>query len=438
MSSINADSSRVLTRQVISIFVQIISIALIARQLGVEGNGKYALIILIPTFMSLILSMSLNASNIFFIKRKENSQSQVYTTSMVVAFVVATLGMTLGSIIILFYGANFFPKISIDLLFMALFIFPFMLFNSLQLSFLLAAEDFSKFNIASLVQPFLFLIIILILNLLDFFNLSYIVSAFLTSSVVAILVNNLYILKLKYVFSIKFYSKSLKNKLLSYGLRSHAANLVAFVNYRADIFFLGVLSSLTSVGLYYAAIQIAERLGIFSEAISTVLFPKLVAMKGAQRLSLTIEAFKASMIITFLAAVFLCMFGYYLILAIFGEEYLAAYFVLLVLAPGMVLGSGSRILANAISAKGAPELNAYTALLSMIVNIILNIVLIPKYDYMGAAIATSVAYTATFTLRLFVFKRLEKTFLIKIFIIRFEDFINVFNKIFLIIKGKKS
>lgn len=48
-----------------------------------------------------------------------------------------------------------------------------------------------------------------------------------------------------------------------------------------------------------------------------------------------------------------------------------------------------RILANDLYGRGKPELNIYVSLVSVMLNIILNILWIPKFGIAGAASATS-------------------------------------------------
>lgn len=52
MSTVSSNSSKMFIRQMLSIFIQLDSIVIIARGLGVEGNSHYALAILLPTLVA--------------------------------------------------------------------------------------------------------------------------------------------------------------------------------------------------------------------------------------------------------------------------------------------------------------------------------------------------------------------------------------------------
>ena len=47
---------------------------------------------------------------------------------------------------------------------------------------------------------------------------------------------------------------------LRYGLKANPGNLIALANYRIDLYLLNLLASASAVGIYAAAVQIAEKL----------------------------------------------------------------------------------------------------------------------------------------------------------------------------------
>ena len=72
------------------------------------------------------------------------------------------------------------------------------------------------------------------------------------------------------------------------------------------------------------------------------------------------------------------------------------------------MGSMSRVLANDIAARGRPELNMYTSFIVITVNVIGNLLLIPKFGLPGAALATTIAYTLNCSFRILVYSILSK------------------------------
>jgi len=414
LSSITSNLSKTLSRQLFNIIIQLGTSIIIARGLGVEILGFYALAMIIPTFLTLFLSLGITASNIYFVGQKEVSRPHIYSNTMFTALFIILLGYVLVHTFITAYGGPLFPNVPQTLLFIALMIFPFSLLNSFHLSFLQAIENFTMFNIISLFQPFIYFILIILLLLTDTLEITNIIYAGLLSHLLLSLLSTYAVYINGYHFELSELSVPYIKKMLSYGLRSHISNMITFVNYRADLFLLNLFSAVSSVGIYTIAVQIAERLWMLSQALSTVMFPRFVALqkKEQERLNLIAKAFRTTIILTSFAAVLLSLFGYYLIEFLYGHAFLDAYTVILYLIPGIIAGSGSRILANAIAAQGRPELNMYTSLFGMLLNIGLNLLLIPHYGFVGAAIATSTTYFVNTVLRIWLFNKLESSFCI--------------------------
>jgi O-antigen/teichoic acid export membrane protein len=99
---------------------------------------------------------------------------------------------------------------------------------------------------------------------------------------------------------------------------------------------------------------------------------------------------------------------YWLIGLVFGDAYKDAFLPFSWLLPGIVLWAGARIQANYLAALGKPEWNTYVAIAVLIINISGNIILIPIYGAIGAAIATSIAYGVDATAKFLLMKRSMK------------------------------
>jgi O-antigen/teichoic acid export membrane protein len=158
-------------------------------------------------------------------------------------------------------------------------------------------------------------------------------------------------------------------------------------------------------------VQFVERLWILSQAVSTVLLPRLSQLSSDEpkRKQLTPLVSRWTFAITLGAATLLAIIAHPLIDVLFGPGYHDAFRPLLILLPGIVAGSASKILANDLAARGRPELNMYTSWIVVIVNIIGNVVLIPIYGLAGAALATTIAYTLNLILRLYIHRQFDNS-----------------------------
>jgi O-antigen/teichoic acid export membrane protein len=294
-------------------------------------------------------------------------------------------------------------------LWMALLTFPVALLQGYLISILQGLQDFRRYNGALLVQPAATFVLSATFLLLGCGVLA-VVTAFFIGNVMALIVT--YLLLRPALSKSKGPGASASNYgvvSIKYGYKAHLSNILAFINYKADILLVNMLISPAAAGIYVIAVQLTERLWMLSQAVSTVILPRLSELHSEEnvRKELTPIAGRWVLLLTSLGGVVLGVAAYPLIKLLFGDAYIGAINPLLALLPGIILASLSRILANDIAARGRPELNMYTAIIVVMVNVIGNVLLIPRLGIIGAAIATTIAYTLNMFLRIFMYSALS-------------------------------
>lgn len=90
---------------------------------------------------------------------------------------------------------------------------------------------------------------------------------------------------------------------------------------------------------------------------------------------------------------------------LFGEAFLASGAVLVALAPGVVLLTIFKVLNMDLAGKGKPWVAMKAMVPALIVNIAMNVFLIPLYGAWGAAISTTVSYSLAAVLFLLFYAR---------------------------------
>jgi Na+-driven multidrug efflux pump len=93
-----------------------------------------------------------------------------------------------------------------------------------------------------------------------------------------------------------------------------------------------------------------------------------------------------------------------------------------ILLIGLITISGWKILANDLYGRGKPMLNTNITITSVILNIILNIILIPKSGIAGAAWATSISYSFAFVAIVVAYSKISGNRIIDIIFIKKSDF----------------
>jgi O-antigen/teichoic acid export membrane protein len=180
-------------------------------------------------------------------------------------------------------------------------------------------------------------------------------------------------------------------------VRAHPANVLAFLGYRLDVFLVDGYKGAAAVGLYGAGVVIAEGLWMPSQAVSTALFPTIAAEPTeSTRRSITPLVARNTLWLTAILAAVLAVAAGAVVDLLYSSRFGASAGAVRALAPGIVLFSAARVLGNDIAARGRPLVNSGIAAASVVCNIALNVVLIPRYGIDGAAWASTGSYSLVY------------------------------------------
>ena len=393
------------SRQIIASLLQLLIIVIIARVYGPEGNGSYAVALLLPAMLATFLNLGIAPANVYFIGAGKVAVITAWRSTVKLFLVLSLLGLGIGSAVLWWRAEQWLPGVSHKLLWFALAIFPISLLLGFVSSIFQGLQQFRLFNLVLLAQPIISLMIIMVLVVSGSRDMVWLLAAYLAGTVIALLIS-LYFLQpfLKQSIS-KEIDKNYGIIALNYGYKAHLSNILTFVNYKADIFLVNFFVGSAGAGVYVIAVLLAERLWMLSQAVSTVLLPRLSELSEDEdkRKQITPLISRWVIFVTLLGSVALAVIARPVIEFVFGVDYLAALMPLWFLLPGIVASSGARILANDLAARGRPELNMYTSWVAVIVNLVGNILLIPEYGLVGAAAATSLCYLTIFVLRIFMY-----------------------------------
>ncbi|MBI4775732.1 MAG: flippase [Deltaproteobacteria bacterium] len=398
-------------RQVAALLLSFALGVMLARLLGPEGNGRYAMALLLPALIISFLNMGIPSANVYFLGSRRVSLKQALWTS--VRFWVAICGFGIPSAVLLvfWFGDTLFRGVGVDPLLIALLLFPVALLQNFYLSLLHGKQEFTSYNGALLVSPSAALVLVFF----AVFVLDLEIVGALVGVIAAQLIGLVFVASMihKRVRSevAELASETYAKPCIVYGLKAHFSNVLTFLNYRIDIFLVNYFLDPLSTGVYVVAVNIAERLWILSQSVSFVLFPRLSELHRTEgdshRLAQTLA--KAVLVVTLAAVGILAVVSKPFIVLIFGPEYAGASTALLWLLPGIAFGNLSRVLSNDIAARGRPELNTYSAALEVGINLAANLVLIPKMGINGAALATTLAYTCDAAAKVAVFSHLNRS-----------------------------
>ncbi|HEX6290515.1 MAG TPA: polysaccharide biosynthesis C-terminal domain-containing protein [Herpetosiphonaceae bacterium] len=192
--------------------------------------------------------------------------------------------------------------------------------------------------------------------------------------------------------------------LLGLGLRGHVGNVVQTFNYRLDVLIVQGFLGQAAVGLYQTGVLLAEMIWYIPNAISAALLPQ-VAATGSSRD--TPRVARHTLLLTSLGAVGLLGVTWPG-LALLRPLYLPAVAPMAVLLLGVVALSIHKVLASDLSGRGWPHYPSLTSSLALVVTLLADLLLIPRFGILGAALASTLAYITQTIVLLRIYTRVAR------------------------------
>lgn len=165
-----------------------------------------------------------------------------------------------------------------------------------------------------------------------------------------------------------------------------------------DVTVLGFFVSQALVGVYSVAWSIAAVLTIFSKGISTTLFPEISKISSqedpSQVSNLVTDAIRYNGLFMIPGLVGAALVGERILL-IYGPEFVVGSSVLLILIAARTIYGYQKQLVNTINGIDRPDIAFRINAVFVAVNVLLNVILIWQYGWIGAAVATALAAALT-------------------------------------------
>lgn len=195
-------------------------------------------------------------------------------------------------------------------------------------------------------------------------------------------------------------------EVFRYSVPCYLGHVVQSLNYRLDVCLIAFFSGPESLGLYVIAVAVGQLLWLPSHAVQSVLFPRLSSNADEKsRADQTAQLVRLLLTFTAILAVGLAVVGPYLVVWVFGVSFSRSITSLWLLLPGIAVFAATNVLAAFFSAIGRPGINLGVASVSLVATLVLNLVLLPRIGIAGAAIASTVSYSISTVLSVWIFCR---------------------------------
>ena len=368
----------------------LVNILIVARALGATGRGDVAFLSAVVYLTANLAALGIHEANANVGAAEPERRPALVTNSLVLALVFSALSdaIVLGLVAI-------FPAVGGDvdqtLLLVSLATVPILILQ-LYLQYLIQSDyRFVVTNIAWLLSPIVNVLVNGTFAALGTITVGTAVITNLSGQALTSLVLLWYAARRFSGFGRP--DLALARRSLAFGLRSHAGRIMLLGNYRLDQWLLGAISGSRELGLYSVAVSWAEVLFYLPTALASVQRPDLVRAGRQHAARHAAAVFRGAVILTALLAAVLVAAAPFLCVTVFGEEFRGSIDDLRILALGGFGIVALKQLGNTLTAQMRPTLASTAIGVGFVSTVVLDVLLIPRYGGVGAALASSLSYT---------------------------------------------
>lgn len=395
-----------------------------ARFLGPEGKGALSLFQVMPALMVPLASMGIRQSTAYLVGQQKYGEEEIYS-SMLFLYLIGT-AVTLLVIIASYWQMSLVGKYGLFVSMIFAMTSSIELFHNYSNGFLIGKKQIERLNNIELAHRFILLILLFILLYWMRLGLLGAGCGYLFGQAFSALL--LIIVLRRYITVGPKFHKPVIKEMVKRGALFAITLFILQLNYRIDMLLLGKLQNEASVGIYSVGVNIVELLKQLPLAVGLVLFSRATNWKVSQRN----EALKK---VTMLSRVLVCLvvgmslmlmtFSSWLIPVLYGEEFRDSVAVIWCLIPGVVMLTVFTTLQLFSAGQGKPEIPIYAFLPGLFLNVAINLYVIPKWNYVGAAVASSVSYTVATIIYLVLFNREYGTRVLDFILIKKSDLLHL-------------
>jgi len=370
--------------KVSSLLLQIIIVAFLARYLGVSGYGKYAFVFAYLSFFHILSNLGLNTILVREISRDKSLAPALIGHGILIRIFLSVVSFSLALLIITVLN---YPLDTTKAVYVLSLILLFSAFQTPELIF----QVYLKLQYSVLINfgNRLLILGLILLAISQHQTLIFIIWMFVISNLV--LVVSILIFSRKFVIpKFAFNPKTLKWILRESWPVALSAIFIT-IYFKIDTIMLSFMKGDEAVGYYNAAYAIMTNLILIPAAYATAIFPVISEYFKSSPDSL-VKIFKRSFKYLSSLALPIVVGGVILskqiITFIYGEQFYPSIkaFQILIFASGIIFISN--LVGTTITAINRQKINMWYSLVTVILNILLNLLLIPRWSYLGASIAT--------------------------------------------------
>ena len=371
--------------QFLNMIFAFILLPLAARYLGDEGFGKYSLASTLMFFVMLFSDLGLETLMTREFARKKKIAPKLISFAMGAKIGLLPFAITVMFLYLLFTSHDVETK-QVILIFIG--VGALGSFSQVMLSVFRGFEKMQYEASSNLFEKALLVVLSLFVFLNGFgvrtFATAFLIAAFIKMLLVVFLISQKFF-KFKISFSLP------KNVLLLRSSLFFGISVFLAMSYnRIDIIMLSSMKTMQEVAWYSAAYRLLNLTYIISSVLVTSFLPQLSQAVHEKQLlsSLFFKGVKLIALIAIPMVPFIYLLAREIVLVLFGSEYLGSIIAIRILVFAAFAQMFNSFFVGIFIATKKQNVITFLQIIALIINVGLNLILIPKYTYMGAAFTT--------------------------------------------------
>lgn len=395
---IGREAFRLFVIQMLTLVISFVPSILISRTLGPEMKGRYDLFNLLCSYVTEFGLLGFGAGLLFYQMAKEHSLAAIHGTgivfSLIMSIVVSGIGWLTSGL-----WKNAFTGLPTRFIVMVFCLSPFLFYKLLMGNILLGMNRALISYIISLITGIVDAVLVFVLYRCE--QLSYITIIYLVS-IESVIISGAGIWYISVHGEGIRFEWDLMRKALKYGLVTYIGAMANSILFKIDLLFLNYIKGNEAVGIYSVAVRWAEMLFLMDSAIGAASLYKVGSLEKKEARILTLRTMRLQALISGLIGFGMIFLAYPMILFIYGEAYVEATYPLIILLPGIVCWSVGKIASQYVVYKlGKAQWCTYATIAGSILNVCLNLFLIPRAYLCGAALASTISYITVVVIVIF-------------------------------------
>lgn len=206
----------------------------------------------------------------------------------------------------------------------------------------------------------------------------------------------------------RFHGKNWRGTM-DYGGWLSVSNGVNYVNYRIDFWFVQWLCTPRVLSVYGIAVAASEVLVNISTSVGSVVFKRMTGGERSDAITLTEAATRQTVLSSVIVAILMYAFFPALILVAFPKVYAGAVLPFCILLPGLIArAAGNLIIQYATNQLANPKTSIWMNGVSILINALFCVMLVPTFKGVGGAIASTVSYIVSYGIYIVWFARVNQ------------------------------